>query len=302
MTLVLSAYETAKAAVVLEQRAPLELPGLHNVYELSDNIISGAEPEGEQALADIAAMGVKTILSVDGKAPDVETAARYGMRYVHVPIQYKGITTDELLSISKTFREAEGPFYVHCFHGKHRGPAAAAVGRLVLDGASREQAIGEMCQWAGTSPKYEGLYKTVASGDIPPAARTAALDIPLPAQAPLDGVAGFMVLASRPFDALKEMADTGWQVPANHPDLDPVNEAAILAGIFQRSTTLGDLHARPDEFQQWMADSIPRSLALHEALKSARAADSPEAWAAATTAYQAVSNTCNACHEAYRDN
>ena len=134
-----TAYEAAGSLVTLDVVPPQEFPGLHHVFSLSDNIISGAEPDGDRALAEIASMGVKTILSVDGKAPDVETARDYGMRYVHVPIQYKGISTDELLVITKTFREAEGPFYVHCFHGKHRGPAAAAVGRLVIDGLSREQ-------------------------------------------------------------------------------------------------------------------------------------------------------------------
>ena len=42
----------------------------------------------------IADMGVKTILSVDGKIPDAEEAAKYGIRYVHVPIRYGGITND----------------------------------------------------------------------------------------------------------------------------------------------------------------------------------------------------------------
>jgi protein tyrosine phosphatase (PTP) superfamily phosphohydrolase (DUF442 family)/cytochrome c556 len=297
-----SACEAAASVLTLEQVPPAELPGLHHVYTLSTNIISGAEPDGERALAELAALGVKTILSVDGKAPDVETARKYGLRYVHVPIQYKGITTDELISIAKTFREAEGPFYVHCFHGKHRGPAAAAVGRLVLDGASREQAIAEMRQWAGTSAKYEGLYKTIAAGYIPPAEQTAALDVPLPEQAPLEGVAAFMVQVSRPYDALKAMAKAGWKPPADHPDLDPVNEAAILAGLMQRSATLEELESRPDDFRQWMADSIPQTTALHAALKAAREARSAEAWNRVDAEFARVSATCDACHKPYRDN
>ena len=48
-----------------------------------------------------------------------------------------GINEDEIAMIAKTFREVEGPFYVHCYHGKHRGPAAAAIGRVALDGLGR---------------------------------------------------------------------------------------------------------------------------------------------------------------------
>ena len=71
-----SAYDAA-LLVELPETAPEESPGLHNVFRLSDNIVSGSEPEGEAALAKIASMGVKTVLSVDGKAPDHEMAAKY---------------------------------------------------------------------------------------------------------------------------------------------------------------------------------------------------------------------------------
>ena len=56
----------------LPERAPEEFPGLHNVYELSANIISGSEPHGQEALETLAQMGVKTILSVDGKEPEAD--------------------------------------------------------------------------------------------------------------------------------------------------------------------------------------------------------------------------------------
>ena len=160
----------AAMEVTLEERKPQEWDDLHNVYRLSENIISGAEPQGEEALKRISEMGVKTIVSVDGKVPDHETAAKYGMRYIHVPIHYSGISEDEMVRLAKAFRETEGPFFVHCFHGKHRGPAGAAVGRLVLDGISRGQAIAEMRQWCGTAAHYPGLYAVVATGEIPTAA------------------------------------------------------------------------------------------------------------------------------------
>lgn len=296
-----SACEAAAELVRLPALEPGERPGLHNVYALSGQIVSGAEPDGEEALEQLAAMGIKTVLSVDGKTPDVETARKHGLRYVHVPIQYKGITDDELLTIARTFREAEGPFYVHCFHGKHRGPAAAAVGRVVLDGASREQAIAEMRQWAGTSPKYEGLYRTIASGFLPSAEQTAALDGELPETAPLEGMAAFMVQVSRPFDNLKNLSRNGWKPLDHHPDLDPVNEGSILAGLFRRAISAQDLAARPDDFRGWMDDSAARTEALLVALTATRSDDGEQTWAAVEQAYDAVASTCNACHQEYRN-
>src|SRR5438270_13274893 len=47
---------------------------VENVFRLSPHLYSGGEPRGEAAFADLKALGVKTIVTVDGAQPDVETA------------------------------------------------------------------------------------------------------------------------------------------------------------------------------------------------------------------------------------
>lgn len=294
-----TAYDAA-LAVELPEAEPDEHSGLHNVYRLSDSIVSGAEPEGPEALAAIAEMGVKTILSVDGKVPDARSAEALGMRYVHVPIQYRGITDDELLQITKTFRELEGPFYVHCFHGQHRGPAAAAVGRVVLDEAPREQALAEMRQWCGTSGKYEGLYGVVAVGDIPTAEQTAAYTFDFPAAKQLDGVAGLMVGVSRAYDRILSMKRNAWQVNPDHPDIDPVNESAILASLFTQALELPEVQAESEDYRAILQDSIDRARALRGVVADLRASEQPD-WQPAEAAFAELKASCNACHEGYRN-
>jgi protein tyrosine phosphatase (PTP) superfamily phosphohydrolase (DUF442 family) len=232
-TLDQSGYQTATHDA-LPQTAPEELPGLHNVFHLSERIVSGSEPHGEAAFRELQALGVKTIVSVDGKVPDAELARRYGMTYVHVPTQYKGMSADQILKLAKTFREKSGPFYVHCFHGKHRGPAAAEIGRLVLDGVSRERALAEMRQWCGTAQSYEGLYRDIAQAPIPTDAESRAFRWDFPAAHPFDGFRGAMVEISRLDDDLKALAKSKWAPNAEHPDLDPVNEATQLASALER--------------------------------------------------------------------
>ena len=298
-----TAYE-AGARRELPATEPQELHGLHHVFQLSDSIWSGAEPDSEAAYAQLQQMGVKTVLSVDGKVPDAAVAARYGLRYVHVPIQYKGMSEEQLLQIGKTFRELDGPFYVHCFHGVHRGPAAAAVGRVLLDGADREQGLAEMRQWCGTSAKYEGLYGLVASGELPDAAATAAYEWDFPAATPLDGVAGLMVEITRPFDRLEDFKIRGWQVNPDHPDLDPVNEAAILAGLLDRVhelDTLADDAAVAAEFRERFAAMREHGHVLERTFRDARAAGTPEAWGAAGEAFDALDADCTSCHRAHRN-
>jgi protein tyrosine phosphatase (PTP) superfamily phosphohydrolase (DUF442 family) len=105
----------------------LDLPGVENAYRLSPRLYSGGEPRGEQAFAALKSLGIKTAISVDGATPDAETARRYGIRYVHLPVGYDGISREQAVRIIKAARTLPGPVFVHCHHGKHRGPAAVAV-------------------------------------------------------------------------------------------------------------------------------------------------------------------------------
>ena len=293
------AYGAANRTTLAE-RTPDEVGALHNVYRLSDQIVSGAEPDHDGALEQLAAMGIKTLISVDGKAPDAERAAELGMTYVHVPIQYKGITPDEQLRLAKTFRELPGPFYVHCFHGQHRGPAAAALGRLVVDGVPREQAIAEMRQWCGTSGKYEGLYGTIALGDIPSAAETEAYAWDFPSAHHLTGYRQLMIGAARAYDNIEAMADNGWSPPDDHPDIDPINEATILAGLFRQAHEQSSMAERPADFQAWNEEARLASEHLHDVLGSIRRSGGTD-WAPGDEAFAAVTTSCKTCHAAYRN-
>ena len=294
-----NAYEYADE-VQLRAVAPIDHVDLHNVFQLSDDIISGSEPHSEAAFERIAARGVRTILSVDGKIPDADAAERHGMRYVHIPIHYNGISPEELSRIAKTFRELPGPFYVHCFHGRHRGPAAAAVGRLVLDGVSREQVLAEMRQWCGTSEKYEGLYQTLATGEIPSAETTVALEFDFSPEHSVAGLRGAMIGLARAYDHLQDLAERNWQMDPAHPDIDAGNEADKLHELFAESANLDKAAASPEDFRSWLDTSVQASRELRDALADL-AHDGVDAGQRADAALGRVAESCSACHEHYRN-
>src|SRR5436305_114465 len=106
---------------------PLDAPGLPHAFRVSDRLFSGGNPDGEAGFAALRALGVQTVISVDGARPDWETAGRHGLRYVHLPVGYDGIPRGRVLALAKAARDLPGPVYVHCHHGKHRGPAAVAA-------------------------------------------------------------------------------------------------------------------------------------------------------------------------------
>ncbi len=134
-----------------------EEPGLDNVLQLSPRIFSGSQPHGEQGFESLEKLGVKTVVSVDGARPDAQRAKQHGLRYVHIPIGYDGIPRPAALALVRAIREAPGPIYIHCHHGKHRGPAAAAVACMAEGIANTEQARS-----AGEGRHQSRLRRTLA--------------------------------------------------------------------------------------------------------------------------------------------
>lgn len=295
-----SAWEAA-GEVALPVVPPGNYPGLQNVYRFSDRIITGSEPVDREALAQLEAWGVRTVLSVDGKAPDFEGAEELGMRYVHVPLQYKGITDDQIAQIAKAFRELEAPFYVHCFHGRHRGPAAAAIGSVALDGLDRDRAIAEMRHWCTTAKKYEGLYLTVATARFPTAEETAAYDFDFTTAHEFTGLREAMVTLTRSWDEVKLIRKNGWQVSADHPDIDPLRSASTVLQHLDACAEMDEVATYADDFRAWLDTSREGTGRLVELLTDCRSEPGVETSAALEEAYGAVAESCLECHSVYRN-
>src|SRR5262245_15845815 len=91
----------------------IEVQHLPNAYRLHDRVISGGLPEGEAAFKELQALGIRTVISVDGAKPDVELARKFGMRYVHLPHGYDGIPKERAKELAKAVRDLDGPIYIH---------------------------------------------------------------------------------------------------------------------------------------------------------------------------------------------
>ena len=260
-----------------------------NFLRVTEMIYTGGTPDSERAFADLAGLGIRTIVSVDGARPHIEIARRHRLRYVHIPIGYDGIGTKAGRSLARVVRETEGPWLFHCHHGLHRGPAAAAVAAFAAAQVSRDEAIDVLVR-AGTSERYAGLWSAVASYEPP------AEDVALPALVEVaspGSVAAAMARIQRAFENLERCRDAGWTTPAGHPDLVPGQEALLLRQGFRETgrNLAQDFDAR---FREWLADSERLAGALETALFARRSVE-------ATKHARALGGTCQRCHEAYRD-
>ncbi|MEL6797553.1 MAG: hypothetical protein AAFO89_12115 [Planctomycetota bacterium] len=270
--------------------------GLENVIVFGRGVISGAEPEDEIGFDTLASLGVKSVISVDAARPNLEAAAARDMRYAHIPVRYDGFEGDQRLALAKAFRELPRPIYIHCHHGKHRGPAAAALGLICVGELEPTEGI-ELMRTAGTSEHYDGLY-----GDVSDAIRIPGINIDtlgpdeLPEYVEVTGLSASMVDINDVFRDIRAVADNGWQVPSDHPDIELEEIAPRLPDLFR---ALADDLDRPANahvdagYRAMMRDAAETASAFEAAIIS-------EKLTLADQLRSSVAQSCVSCHEAHR--
>ena len=272
----------------------LEPEGLHGYIRWSRKVGQGAQPEGEAAFKNLKALGYKTILTVDGAIPQVELARKYGLRYIHVPIGYDGITKEQAAQIVKAVRVSKGPIFVHCHHGVHRGPAAAQLCRMSEDGISNLEGIAGL-ETSGTSVNYEGLWRDVRGFQMPSEEELAAIDDDMPSVVTPKGMRAGMVKTSAHWTNLQYAQKARWEAPADHPDVSPPHEARMLWELFREMHRNDpEAHAEGETFLAYLKESEKELVTLEEAI---RAKDAIKADAQ----FKAVKQLCKDCHRDYRN-
>jgi protein tyrosine phosphatase (PTP) superfamily phosphohydrolase (DUF442 family) len=308
ITVLLVAYQSrtgtsdkkAQAGPAVQNSGPLELSGLHNVFRITDSLFSGSSPEGDNGLRSLKQLGVKTIISVDGSKPDVDRAKKLGLRYVHLPFGYDGIPSQRVLELAKVVRDLPGPFYIHCHHGKHRGPAAAAAVHLCVDeNCSVEQALAEMRR-AGTDPHYTGLYAVPKNLVRPSSKDLDLIPADFPEIAKVRDLTQFMVEIDAKWENLKLIRAAGWKTPSDHADLDPPHEALQMVEHYREARRLEQVKKRPAEFQQWLGNARDEASALERILRRRKEGGEVEQ-SATEDAFRKSGECCGKCHAKYRD-
>ena len=290
--------------------AKVEAKGLHNVYRITDKLISGSSPEGDEGFRSLKELGVKTIISIYGARPDLDHARKYGLRYVHLPTEKDDLSRPQILRLTKVVRDLPGPVYLHCHHGKNRGPATAAAIHFCLDEkCSVEQAVAQM-KLAGTDPHLHHVLKALVrpskreldqvAADFPEVAdvqelnKTVAVFPEATAVSPLTIV---MVQIACRWKNLKHVRSADWKVPADHPDLDPPHEALQLAEHYREAGRLEEVVKSSEEFRRWLTDAEQEAKELERALRNAKEIGVDRT--ALDKAYRKANSSCVQCHAKY---
>jgi len=267
---------------------------LENLFSIGDKLLSGSSPQDEQGFQELKAHGVKTIISVDGAKPDVETARKYGMRYIHIPIGYDGTTLSNANRIAKAAETMDGAVYVHCHHGKHRGPAAVAViceSRGIWNTNQAEVWLKQ----AGTSPDYPGLYQMAATFQT--SAACASIPTNFPEQATVSGLVDAMVEIDLRWDHLKAVQKAGYKVPTDRPDLVPEKEAVLLMEAYRELGRVKEAQDLGADFLDRLKKAEQQAASLHAFMKTGQ----PLKKERADELWKSTGQMCGSCHKAYRN-
>lgn len=266
-----------------------EYSELPNLLRVSARIYSGAEPSQRASFQQLVRLGVRTVVSVDGVTPDLVSARRHGLRYIHIPIGYDGVNADARRQLAHLVRAVEGPYYVHCHHGKHRGPAAAAIAALAAGEIDNKAAL-EILARAGTNKKYTGLFRDVrqyshlkpADGEPPE----------LLAVSPVSVVASNMARLDRAFDRLR-------LVPQHARKADDSFERRLSDAVVVREAFREMRRAMPRNdydagFTALLNEAEEAAAKLEQALVASESS-------AARPFISVLQKHCAECHDRYRD-
>lgn len=277
-------------AALLGCAAEPAAPPIESVHELAPGVFTGPVPHGEEAFRELARRGVRTVISVDGARPDLDGAKRHGLRTVHLPIGYDGIPNNRALELGKALQELPGPVYLHCHHGRHRGPAAAAVACVVAGKIDHRQAVAAMKEM-GTGEQYLGLWASARSAKAADPLVLRDLQVDYREIAPVPPLTEAMVALDEAFGNLELSRKEGWTAPRGHPDLDPAHEALRAREILTEILRTDDLRSRPRDFRAWMEAGRDAAAALESELRAKSEVKS----------FEALKRLCSDCHEPYRN-
>ncbi len=271
----------------------MQVEGLENVFRVRPDLYSGGQPT-EAGFAELAKLGVKTVISVDGAPPELELAHKYGIRYVHLPIGYDGVPVEQQQKLVKARQVFPGPVYIHCHHGKHRGPAAVMSLCRATDPKLSPEVARDSLKSMGTAARYAGLYASVAAARPPADEDLRKLPAEFPERVAVSAMAEQMGAIDSAWDRLKAAAKKGAARTADRKAL--LGSVVELEELVTEAGRLVD--GEPPALKQAFATAAGQIRRERESLEKSSAAVSIEE---AGRLAALLEQSCNQCHAVHRD-
>lgn len=294
--LLLTLAPTSAPTFSANKMKPIAVEGVQQLVAYSEHIISGAKPSTPIGFESLSALGVRTILCVDGVAPDSGAAEKIGIATIHIPLKYSQPTASQILdivtAISREYKQH--PIYIHCHKGKHRSAVAAAIACIALGECTVEEAKERMLV-SETSIGYTGLWNAVElQKKIQPEILEKHTKV-FPSQVQPEELVDQMIDLENALDAFERIQIAHWKANKDKRTIAGAEIAGMMADTFRVMNTDSTTSKYPPLFQKELIDAISATSALEEAiLKSSK----PEKL---DSLLAKVEHSCISCHEAFRE-
>ncbi len=272
----------------------LKTKSLSNVIRVHRDILSGAVPVGAESFSELKELGIKTILNVDAMKPNVELARKYGMRYVHLPHGYDGIPTSRVLELAKAIRDLPKPIYIHCHHGRHRSPSAAATGCVAVGMIHPTDAMSVL-KLAGTNIGYQGLYDSVSNAKKLNLTELDSTVVNFLEVAPIPPLTEAMVSIDAIFAKLSFANKQGWPTSESHS-----SNALLLVEHYVEIIRSEEETRHSPEFFRLLKEGEIRVSTLERLIREQGYATESNR-SKVGKAILSVEANCSECHERFRD-
>jgi uncharacterized protein (TIGR01244 family) len=156
----LSKGTIAAALLCVAGFASAQSADLPNRKDPLPGVTTAGQPSAD-ALAAVAAAGVKTVIDLRGVKEDrgmdeKATVEKLGMSYVTLPVEgASGVTFDNAKTLDKLLKQAPGPVLIHCASGNRVGALLALRAEMNGTKADDALALGLASGLTGLKPAVE---------------------------------------------------------------------------------------------------------------------------------------------------
>lgn len=280
--------------------------GLPAFRRLSDEIACGGRPVTPTGFAKLAELGFDTVVSVESAVPDVDAAARYGLKTYHIPTGFGALETDGSLKIAAAAHAAVKGVYLHCDDGAARGPTAAVLAHMSRDALNIDEALTALRQ-AGVNESHAQLFGAVIAFKRPSKASLDEALAGVASSVPPSGVAAAMTEIQARSRRLEAWGAQDWHrppppgptlggpspAPPPYSDLSAQEQARALASAFEGLPLPTGKASDLALFRQYRTDATMSVRLLAHALRRKEVEK-------ADRALVRLNAACTMCHDAYR--
>ncbi|HEX2861506.1 MAG TPA: hypothetical protein VHN79_07690 [Lacunisphaera sp.] len=123
--------------------APVINTTLENCYRVSEDLYRCEQPK-KKDIADLNALGVRSILNLRRYNSDPKELERAGFKLLVQRMEADDLTVDDLVAALRLMRDAPKPIMLHCWHGSDRTGSVVAAYRIVFQEWTPAAALDEL--------------------------------------------------------------------------------------------------------------------------------------------------------------